>query len=547
MPITFNSAGGFLAGTISSSGNDIFIITSGSVGSVNVGNVEYTGSQVIEKDSTGKIRNKKTFNTDGTITQEKFDQNEKITETKVKNPSSGKEFIRSGSATSNQIEMLQNANGAFITVSGSLPGYNIIQTPQGGSSRIRQLKFNRDFFYDGGSSVFTVGVDSASKAFFVNSNIGASATATSLIRASASGDFFVQGKIFAQEFHTKLISSSIVFQSGSTIFGDTHDDTHTFTGKFINAITASGDISASGALKGGSLDINGTSNISDTATFTGQILSYRTAFPQLQLSDDSGTDIMSLGHSGNIFYFKTSDTSNDIRFRRQDNFDVIEIDMSAEMTHISGGLNVRGPNGHITASGNISASGDVFAHSGSFTYITASIVDVDGDTIRFGGEPFTKANIQTLKLGRSLKPPRAGRSKPDVDGDDGVFDGNITASGNIKVGGNLELTASSAGDVLKTKFVQMTNSSSVIDTFNTGSFRSVKYVLQVTSASNFQVSEMLVLHHNSTASNTEYAQINSGLNLINFSTDVNNSNIRLNANGSFISCSVRYDRTIIPI
>ena len=547
MPITFNSAGGFLAGTISSSGNDIFIITSGSVGSVNVGNVEYTGSQVIEKDSTGKIRNKKTFNTDGTITQEKFDQNEKITETKVKNPSSGKEFIRSGSATSNQIEMLQNANGAFITVSGSLPGYNIIQTPQGGSSRIRQLKFNRDFFYDGGSSVFTVGVDSASKAFFVNSNIGGSATATSLIRASASGDFFVQGKIFAQEFHTKLISSSIVFQSGSTIFGDTHDDTHTFTGKFINAITASGDISASGALKGGSLDINGTSNISDTATFTGQILSYRTAFPQLQLSDDSGTDIMSLGHSGNIFYFKTSDTSNDIRFRRQDNFDVIEIDMSAEMTHISGGLNVRGPNGHITASGNISASGDVFAHSGSFTYITASIVDVDGDTIRFGGEPFTKANIQTLKLGRSLKPPRAGRSKPDVDGDDGVFDGNITASGNIKVGGNLELTASSAGDVLKTKFVQMTNSSSVIDTFNTGSFRSVKYVLQVTSASNFQVSEMLVLHHNSTASNTEYAQINSGLNLINFSTDVNNSNIRLNANGSFISCSVRYDRTIIPI
>ena len=93
----------------------------------------------------------------------------------------------------------------------------------------------------------------------------------------------------------------------------------------------------------------------------------------------------------------------------------------------------------------------------------------------------------------------------------------------------------------------MTNSSSVIDTFNTASFRSVKYVLQVTSASNYQVSEMLVLHHNSTASNTEYAQINSGLNLINFSTDVNNSNVRLNANGSFISCSVRYDRTIIPI
>ena len=40
--------------------------------------------------------------------------------------------------------------------------------------------------------------------------------------------------------------------------------------------------------------------------------------------------------------------------------------------------------------------------------------------------------------------------------------------------------------------------------------------------------------------------INSGLNLINFTTDVSDSNVRLNANGSFISCSVRLDRTIIP-
>ena len=50
MPITFNSTGGFLAGTISSSGNDIFITTSGSVGAINLGaQLQLTGSQVIEK------------------------------------------------------------------------------------------------------------------------------------------------------------------------------------------------------------------------------------------------------------------------------------------------------------------------------------------------------------------------------------------------------------------------------------------------------------------------------------------------------------------
>jgi hypothetical protein len=136
-----------------------------------------------------------------------------------------------------------------------------------------------------------------------------------------------------------------------------------------------------------------------------------------------------------------------------------------------------------------------------------------------------------------------------------ILDSNegITTIGNLGIGETAHPKAltvagdiSASGDLFKTKFVQMTNSSSVIDTFNTGSFRSAKYTLQVTSASNYQVSELLVLHHNSTASNTEYAQINSGLNLIDFTTDISNSNVRLNAAGSFISCSVRLDRTIIP-
>ena len=119
MPITFNSAGGFLNGTISSSNGDIFITTSGSAGSLNLGNLQLSGSQVIEKYAAGKVRNKKTYNADGSITQEKFDENEKITETKIKDPASGKEFIRSGSATSNQIEFKQSSTAAEITLSGS--------------------------------------------------------------------------------------------------------------------------------------------------------------------------------------------------------------------------------------------------------------------------------------------------------------------------------------------------------------------------------------------------------------------------------------------
>ena len=269
---------------------------------------------------------------------------------------------------------------------------------------------------------------------------------------------------------------------------------------------------------------------------------------------------------------------------------------SSDDTHnFIGSLNTTS---HITASGNISSSGDIFAHSGSFNYITASIIDVDGDTIRFGGEPFTKANIQTLKLGRSLKPPRAGRSKSDIDGDDGIFDGNITASGNISSSGivfgsdiksngtsviksitdlsdstnnqgkiqftntagdftikNISNLGSSdspkfnnitaSGDIINTQVVQMTNSSSVINTFNTSSHQTCKYVLQVTSGSHIQSSEMLVMVSASSAVNTEYAQINSGLNLLDFSSKVNGSNVELIGSSSFISCSVKFNRTLI--
>ena len=88
-------------------------------------------------------------------------------------------------------------------------------------------------------------------------------------------------------------------------------------------------------------------------------------------------------------------------------------------------------------------------------------------------------------------------------------------------------------------------SSTVINTFNTSSFQTCKYLLQVTSASNIQSSEMLVVQNSSSAFNTEYSQINSGLNLVDFTTDVSNSNVRLLGNSSFISCSVKFVRTLI--
>ena len=44
------------------------------------------------------------------------------------------------------------------------------------------------------------------------------------------GNLTVTGTLTAQEFHTEFVSASILFDSGSTKFGDTSDDNHDFTG-----------------------------------------------------------------------------------------------------------------------------------------------------------------------------------------------------------------------------------------------------------------------------------------------------------------------------
>ena len=56
---------------------------------------------------------------------------------------------------------------------------------------------------------------------------------TQFISASSTnitGDLKVGGTVTAQEFHTEFVSASIIYQSGSTQFGNSADDTHTFSG-----------------------------------------------------------------------------------------------------------------------------------------------------------------------------------------------------------------------------------------------------------------------------------------------------------------------------
>lgn len=72
-----------------------------------------------------------------------------------------------------------------------------------------------------------------------------------------------------------------------------------------------------------------------------------------------------------------------------------------------------------------------------------------------------------------------------------------------------------------------TTANQVVNTQATATIRSVKYVVQVTSGTAYQVSELLMIHNGTDAFVTEYALIATGAVLATFAADVSAGNMRL--------------------
>ena len=78
------------------------------------------------------------------------------------------------------------------------------------------------------------------------------------------GNLTVTGDIKAEQFLTEIVSASIIFESGSTLFGNSLDDTHKFTGSL--AISGSGGHQISGSLNVSTADSSSTAIVSNNTT-----------------------------------------------------------------------------------------------------------------------------------------------------------------------------------------------------------------------------------------------------------------------------------------
>jgi hypothetical protein len=237
------------------------------------------------------------------------------------------------------------------------------------------------------------------------------------------GDLTVTGTLTAQEFHTEYISSSIIYDSGSTKFGDTADDTHEFTG---------------------SVDINGSMTITDTTIVTnlnsdlldGQHGSY-------YLNYSNFTNLPTLV-SGSIQIDHDTTTNYD----SNEHFDHTTISITGDTTlGLSGG-------------GTIDASRKLGLDTGSVHFTDGIKQKLNTETVVSGSSQVSKSLQDVTTVGATsnvvISFTNATNSTTKDNGAVVIATGGLGVEGNINAGG--EITAYAASDKrLKNNIIPITN------------------------------------------------------------------------------------------
>ena len=176
----------------------------------------------------------------------------------------GKLFIkRSGNTDSIQSVLTTDSiTTGSITLTQTASVGELVVTQDANVQRdlfvIRDIITNNDI--DAGGDISGSGLQVNDTLNITHGNFSLSASTSITGAVGIDGDLTILGAVNARQFNINVISSSIIYQSGSTKFGDTIDDIHEFTG----SIDVSGSVTAT-SFAG---DASGLTNI--TTTFDGQ-------------------------------------------------------------------------------------------------------------------------------------------------------------------------------------------------------------------------------------------------------------------------------------
>jgi hypothetical protein len=93
-----------------------------------------------------------------------------------------------------------------------------------------------------------------------------------------------------------------------------------------------------------------------------------------------------------------------------------------------------------------------------------------------------------------------------------------------------------------------TTSLTELDTSAIATYRTIKYIVQITQGTSYQSSEVLINHNGTTAYITEYAVLKTGSTLATLSTDISGGNVRLLVTmGGAASATIKFSKNAIVV
>ena len=162
-------------------------------------------------------------------------------------------------ASGSEVQILMDATGSYASASTAY----LMESQTGSFATGSDVQGILDTYvrqsesssYASGSDLQIILTESSS--YVVSTNTGSflqNSDTASFATLHVEGNISTSGSVTAQEFHTEVVSSSVIFESGSTKFGDTIDDKHDITGSLF----VSGNIT---------FDTNLTGSITSTGSF----------------------------------------------------------------------------------------------------------------------------------------------------------------------------------------------------------------------------------------------------------------------------------------
>ena len=167
-------------------------------------------------------------------------------------------------------------------------------------------------------------------------------------------------------------------------------------------------------------------------------------------------------------------------------------------------------------------------------------------TARTNADTTLQANINTESTARTnaILAEQTARSNADV-----TLQANIDAEITARSNADVTLQNSINEQYTLVQASLSTTAQTSIDSWSATSYRTAKYIIQVTQGTNYQSSEILVVHDGSTTvSSGEYAIVDTNGNLVNFAADINSNNVRLFATMlSAAPATIKIKRILIAV